>query len=99
MRTRIKQLVRSALSPLLRWMSAQLAVLDARLVDLQSGQDDLARLNRAVIEAHSSEIDVVGRELAQQRLLLESLELRQAELIAEVRASTADGVGDARLVD
>ena len=99
MRTRLKQLVRAALSPFLRWLQAQLAVLDARLVDLQAGQDDLARLNRAVIEAHSSEIDVIGRELAQQRLLLESLELRQAELIAEVRARTPDDVGDARLVD
>jgi hypothetical protein len=99
MRTRLKQLVRSALSPLLRWLQAQLAVLDARLVELQAGQDDLARLNQAVIEAHGSEIDVIGRELAQQRMLLESLELRQAELIAEVRARTAGDVGDARLVD
>jgi hypothetical protein len=99
MKTTLKRLVRAALAPFLRWIQTQLAALDARLADVQAGQDEIARLNRAVIDAHSSEIDVIGRELAQQRLLLESLELRQAELVAELRARTSDDVDDARLVD
>lgn len=89
MKARLKQVIRTAMAPALRWIQAQLAVLDQRLEVLQRGQDDLARLNEASISAHGAQIDVIGRELAQQRLLLESLELRQAEMLAELRSASA----------
>ena len=87
MRQRLKQLIRVAMAPAVRWIQAQLAVLDQRLTLLQHGQDDLGRLNQAALEANSASIDIIGRELAKQRLLLESLEQAQVELLAEVRAA------------
>ena len=85
MRSRARRLVAAALGPALRWIRAQLEVIDRRVAAVQDGQAELSRINRAVLDAHDAEVDVVGRQLAQQRLLIESLERRQEELLVEVR--------------
>lgn len=88
MREYLKSVVRSAIAPVLRWFEARLEAIDGRLADLHDGQEELARVGRSVLDAHDDGLEVIGRELARQRVVLESLELRQAELLAEVRAAS-----------
>ena len=72
----LKRYLRSLLAPALSWFRRQLDQLDRRLVSVQERQDELVELNRAVIDAHDAEVEVVGRTLAAQRHALEAVEVK-----------------------
>ena len=93
MRTRLKQLLRPALAPLLHWFAVRLDALQAAVGEIAerqgaaaARQDELVVLNRAVVEQRDAEHEVLGRTLAAQRTLLESVEAQQRALTEQVRA-------------
>lgn len=96
MKARIRALLRALLAPALAWCRDQVRVIDERLDALQGRLDEVAATNRAALETHRAEAEAVGRTLARQRDVLESIEAEQARLADEVAALAArlDSVGD-----
>lgn len=89
MKAWLRSLVRSLLAPALAWCREQVRGLDARLLALQGRLDEVAATNRAALETHRAEAEAVGRTLARQRDVLESIEAEQARLADQVAALAA----------
>jgi len=91
MKQRIKAVVRGALAPALRWFGVRFERLDEGLRTvgnsmngLADGQAHLRQVTESDLARRDSAESLLGRSLAAQQALLESLDIRMAELHDEV---------------
>jgi len=87
----IKNAARTVLGPALRRLSERFEALQQSVNHvgasqelLQARVDQLTTLNRTLLDQRDVETEVMGRALSAQRVRLESLTIRQQQLIEEV---------------